>query len=536
MIRWMLLMVLMACVSAWAPAECDAAWGADPPRAQGETLYGGDPDRPRGDTFFVSEPATAERGAARTSESRQAGGETFFGSDATKGGGETVHGAKPAESKGETVFGEATASADIGDASLPLNQGIDRLAQSLMKRIATRYFNLKNRPVIKAVVFDFTDRNGDITVGSRYVANRIRLALGNAPQFELLMLPDPKRAQFCIDSRDFAKDVPLRDRIIGEMKADVYVFGSIDTSEGTNVACEVDIWGVTPPYDDFSKIISLKELREKERSVDELILDPLPWRATFNASGLDFFNQVIRRKVDEEKTVENANLGEVIFLSQPMCDDLDLSWQVKADGMVYDVRKESEEGTLRSRTGQMMQSRIKSEGALKELSFVIRNFGLVIKEEASPAEQLQAYVVPKKSQFYFIPYGEGENGLRFTFLWAARGLSRNTSMRETGKGWKLYVAEEDYRNILPVGTHMATATLEPIAESEYGSKKPRSEYVSRFKFAVQPGLNIYVINYVYRRDRPEIFVRRLEIDGVRNVREQWAVKRITEVYRVYGEE
>lgn len=184
----------------------------------------------------------------------------------------------------------------------------------------------------------------------------------------------------------------------------------------------------------------------------------------------------------------------------------------------------------------MMQSRIKSLGALKELSFVIRNFGLVIKEGASPAEQLQAYVVPKKSQFYFIPYGEGENGLRFTYLWAARGLSRNPSMRETGKGWKLYVAEEDYRNVLPVGTHMATATLEPIAESEYGSKKPRSEYVSRFKFAVQPGLNIYVINFVYRRDRPEIFVRRLEIDGVRNVREQWAVKRITEVYRVYGEE
>ena len=76
---------------------------------------------------------------------------------------------------------------------------------------------------------------------------------------------------------------------------------------------------------------------------------------------------------------------------------------------------------------------------------------------------------------------------------------------------------------------------EPIAESEYGSKMPRSEFVYRFKFAVKPGLNVYVINYVYRRDQPMIFVRRLEIEGSRDEPTR-AIKRITEVYRVYGEE
>jgi hypothetical protein len=88
---------------------------------------------------------------------------------------------------------------------------------------------------------------------------------------------------------------------------------------------------------------------------------------------------------------------------------------------------------------------------------------------------------------------------------------------------------------MPVGTHTATATFEPIAESEYGTKKPRSEYVSRFKFSVRPGLNIYVINYVYRRDQPEIFVRRLEIEGSRDEPVK-GIKKITEIYRVYGGE
>jgi len=214
--------------------------------------------------------------------------------------------------------------------------------------------------------------------------------------------------------------------------------------------------------------------------------------------------------------------------------DLNLSWQVKSDGLVYDARKESEAGSLRSRTGQIMQSRVKSIEALKELSYIIKNVGFVVKETGGPAHPFEFYILPKKSDFYFVPYGEGESGLRFMYVWAKRGLSKNPSSHESGKGWKLNVAEQDYRNIMPLGNHMATATLDPIAESEYGSKKPRSEYVSRFKFDVLPGLNIYVINYVFRRDRPEIFVRRLEIEGTRDEPVR-AVKRITEVYRVYGE-
>jgi len=184
--------------------------------------------------------------------------------------------------------------------------------------------------------------------------------------------------------------------------------------------------------------------------------------------------------------------------------------------MVYDVRQDVDTGTLRSRTGQVMQSRVKSAQTLKELSYIIKNFSLVIKETAGDAYRLQSYIIPEKSGFYFVPYRPEGTGLRFTYLWSKRGRSKNPSPHETGKGWKLYVADQDFKNIMPVGTHTATATFEPIAESEYGTKKPRAEYVSRFKFSVKPGLNIYVINYVYRRDQPEIFVRRLEIEGSRD--------------------
>jgi len=422
------------------------------------------------------------------------------------------------------VCGLAFTPAAGEENALSINEGTDSLASSLMKEIATKYFDAKKRPVIKVAVFDFTDRNGDVTVGSRYISNRVKLAFGSSPQFALLPVQKFEKSGSLVYAEEFEKNNHLRDRIVGEVKADVYVFGKIDTSGGASVACQVDLWGIKPPFDDFSNIGSLKEL------------SPLPWRGDLSFSGLDFFKHILVRASDQTSEVAvRGNLGEVIFLSQPICDDLNFSWQVRADGMVYDVRQDIDMGTLRSRTGQVMQSRVKSTQTLKELSYIVKNFGLVVKEAAGTAYQLQSYIILEKSDFYFVPYRPEGTGLRFMYLWAKRGRSKNPSPRETGKGWKLYVAEQDYRNIMPVGTHTATATFEPIAESEYGTKKPRAEYVSRFKFSVKPGLNIYVINYVYRRDQPEIFVRRLEIEGSRDEPVK-GVKRIAEIYRVYGGE
>ena len=67
--------------------------------------------------------------------------------------------------------------------------------------------------------------------------------------------------------------------------------------------------------------------------------------------------------------------------------------------MVYDVRQDLDVGTLRSRTGQVMQSRVKSAQTLKELSYIVKAFGLVVKEAGGVAYQLRSYIIPEKSDF-----------------------------------------------------------------------------------------------------------------------------------------
>ena len=49
-------------------------------------------------------------------------------------------------------------------------------------------------------------------------------------------------------------------------------------------------------------------------------------------------------------------------------------------------------------------------------------------------------------------------------------------------------------------------------------------------------MNIYVINFEYKRDWPEIYVRRLEIEETRDIPKIKSIRKITEIYRVYGKE
>lgn len=415
--------------------------------------------------------------------------------------------------------------------ALSLEPGVDGLASALMQEIADRYFDAKTRPVVQMAIFDFTDMEGNVTVGSRYVANRIRLAFASRPQFQILPVERYEQKGSLVTASSFETDLPLRERIIGELKAHVYVLGQISTVTGSEISCRTAVWGLMTPFQDHSLIEPLTG-----DTLQQKVLAPLPWTLDLNPSGLALFNRIQVEGASEVRhELERENLAQVIFLSQPMVDDLNLAWQVRGDGMVYDLRKQSIEGALRDRTGQVMQARVKTAESLMELSYIIKDFSLVIRETGREAFPLEPYVVPRESDYYFIPFLKGEDGLRFTYLWAESGKSQKPSATETGKGWDLFLAESDYATVLPVGTHMATATLNPVAETDYGTKRPKSEYVNRFKFSVQPGLNIYVINYVYRRDRPEIFVRRLEIEGTRDEPVR-AIKRITEVYEVYGQE
>jgi len=411
-----------------------------------------------------------------------------------------------------------------------LDEGVDRLENRLMEAIATRYYDSEKRPVIKVAIFDFTDARGDITVGSGYVSDRMRLAFGAGSQFTLLSMDIFGASGRVITDETFAEDRALRDYIVGDLKADVYVFGRIHVLGESSVTCRVSLWGTKPPFLDYSEPVPLTGEALKPE-----IPATLTWALTLTPSGMRYFTQIKKAGAKSRKlALSEKRLAPVIFLTQPMCDDLNMAWEVRGDGMIYDVRKKRDAGSLRNRTGQIMQSRVKNTAALKELSYVIKNFTLVVRERGSEkAYRLEPYVLPRESQYYFIPYLEGEKGLRFVYLWNKPGKSKKPSSRESGTGWSLFQAEQDWPIMMPVGNHTATATLTPIAETDYGTKRSRSEYVSRFRFAVRPGLNVYVINYVYRMDRPEIFVRRLEIEGVEE-RKIKRVKRITEVYQVYG--
>ena len=403
-----------------------------------------------------------------------------------------------------------------------LNAGIDQLSFQLTSQIASRYFDSDKRPVIRVAVFDFTDPEGNITAGSRYVSTRIRLAFAEGLQFEIPNVVGFEKEGLVITAKAFSENRDVKERILDMLKADAYIFGTVAVDGNSNATCGIKLWGIAPPFDQWYRIEPIK------------FENPTPWKLAFSPSGSQFFEHVAvegAKGVIEE--IKRENLGRVIFLSQPICDDLSLSWQIRADGLVYDMRKESKFGSLRNRTGQVLQSRVKSEETLKELSYIVRDATLVVKEEGGIAYKFEPYVLPEESDYFFLPFSDDETGLRFQYIWGKPGLSKRVSTHETGKGWKLHLALDDYESIMPIGNHIATATLSPMSESQYGSKRPRSDYVTRFKFSVTPGLNVYVINYVYRRDRPEIFVRRLEIEAVKDLPIR-SIKKVTEVYRVYG--
>jgi len=409
--------------------------------------------------------------------------------------------------------------------SLPRpGDGFDGFISSLLKGIATRHFDKEKKPVIEVAVFDFTDEKGDVTAGSMHLTNRVRLALGRGLQFDLLNVEEFSK-KFIITARVFDEDARVKDRLVNALKADVYLFGQVRTDDPSLFVCKVRSWEIAKPFQGYHKI-------------EPVNIEPpeFSWRPDLTDSGYAFFREILVSAAGESaKSLEDTNLADVIFLTQPMCDDLNLSWQVKSDGMIYDRRIEREKGSLRNRTGQVMQGRIKSPEALKALSFVIKNFDLVIKERGGKASNLEPYILPVESQYYFVPYRQGKEewGLRFMYLWSTRGRSQRPSAWESGKGWQFYVAQGDWSFKMPVGIHTATANLKPVAETEYGSKLPRSEFVTKFKFSVRPGLNIYVVNYVYRRDRPEIFVRRLEIADTKDEKGK-GIKKITAVYKGYG--
>ena len=282
------------------------------------------------------------------------------------------------------------------DDLLALNEGVDALSFQLTSQVAGRYFDVDKRPVIKVAVFDFTDSEGNITTGSRYVTTRIRLAFAKGTQFELLTAGNFEKRGVVITPKAFSENSDLREHVLEQLKADAYIFGTspLKTPRRPNVGLTS---GALHPH-----------LTTGIRSSRLNLKIPCPGRSRSPLRSALFFDRASARGQGIIDQVKQQNLGKVIFLSQPICDDLSLSWQIRSDGMVYDLRKESKMGSLRNRTGQVLQSRVKSEETLKELSYIVQDATLVIKEQGGEAYRFEPYVLPEESEYYFIPFSDDE--------------------------------------------------------------------------------------------------------------------------------
>ena len=221
-------------------------------------------------------------------------------------------------------MGVAATAAVADENTLPsFNEGLDQLAAGLTQAVAARYFDTDKRPRIKVAVFDFTDSHGDITVGSRYISDRLKLAFASGSQFELLDISGFEDRGTLITAETFGDNNVLRERIAGELKAHVYVFGDIRVPDPSRVTCTVALWGTKPPFEDYRSLVRL----DPEALAPE-IGTPRNWALNLTPSGVEFFRHIRIAGMEEAgREAQREDLAEGIFLTQPMWDDLNISWQ-----------------------------------------------------------------------------------------------------------------------------------------------------------------------------------------------------------------
>ena len=192
------------------------------------------------------------------------------------------------------------------------DRDLDNFAASLMKHIAEKYFDIKTKLVIKMAVFEFVDESGDFTVGSRYISNRIRMAFARSPQFDLLDVFSldervmPSARIFEEEGGQFPKSV------VNDLRSDVYIGGQIKMVGPARIVCQVRVWGLSEATASYDQIQPLTIDRS------ELFL-----KMSLTRSGARFFHRKLTDQSDKLASSEKeASLGQVIFLTQPVNDDL----------------------------------------------------------------------------------------------------------------------------------------------------------------------------------------------------------------------
>ncbi|MBN2124572.1 MAG: hypothetical protein JW821_09790 [Deltaproteobacteria bacterium] len=417
------------------------------------------------------------------------------------------------------LSGLAYPVAATNSAGSALKTEIQDLAVSMMNYMVGESYDYQKRPSIRVAIFDTKDLDNSVTIGSRYLTNQIRFAFGKAAQFELLPCCEIEE-QFNVTFDSFARNVRMRNFLLEKLQADFYVLGAIKTRDRDHI---------------------LVEFRSFNAKGEPLLpLDPfrLSWQPKLSASGYAFFKQVLLsadQAKEMAKAEEPADFAEVIILTQPITDDVNPWWQIQ-DGLMFPrSSRASIEFNPKYGYGSEMASRIKTHEEFEGTGFAVARFGLLVKTQDQETLRLESYRLPKESDYYFITDKEG-NQYRFEYIWYQPDQSDIPSSGAGGieEAWKIYVAKGDWALRMPVGTHIGLAELDPITQKLFGASTRKPTYHKRFRFVVEPGLNIYVVNFAHMLNQPKIFIRRLDISEGAGTPIMGTVKKLIRATHVYG--
>ena len=383
----------------------------------------------------------------------------------------------------------------------PMLSDLDAFSSNLALELSSKFFDENARPVIKIVIMDFVDELGNITLGSQYVSNYIRFYLGLKPQF--LVIPVMSR----ISPDEFSADPDLRTAMKIKHEADLYLSGTTSIAADMQIEGRLFCWG-------------------EQQDSDEYNLLPLALKSSafmlsggFSPSTCAMFNSIIISS-DTQANIEVSNSAEVIFLTQYICDDSNPYWGLK-NGVIIPKLSAKIEDRKAGDYGKVFQSRIKEEGGYSDVSYVIKSFSLLLKGMESGITELEPYQITKSSNFYAVPTGIGDM-LQFQFLWGMPGLGSTPFVDESSMGWNFMMAEKDWSILLPTGNYTVIAAFKPIIQRTYGSVNQKPEIVREFSFSVEPGLNVFLVNFAYQRDNPAIFFKKIIFDE--NIRDNSSIK------------
>ena len=371
----------------------------------------------------------------------------------------------------------------------PMLSDLDKFSSNLASELSFSFFDEKTRPIIKIAVMDFVDESGNTTLGSRYITNWLRFALGLKPQF--LVIP----VMLGISPDEFSADPDLKKTMAMKYEADLYLSGTVTVTTDMQIEVRLACWG--------------------QQDSDGSSLFPVTLNSSafvltggFSVSAYAMFTTILVASSDQIDPESNS--AEVIFLTQHICDDSNPYWSLK-NGVIMPKVSVKEEDNKTGDYGKVFQSRIREEGDFSGISYVIKSFSLLLKGTENGIVELEPYHITKSSNFYAI---SNENGdmLQFQFLWGMPGLGTTPFVDETSIGWHFMMAEKDWSIILPAGNYTLTAALRPVIQRMYGNVNQKPEIIKEFSFNVEPGLNVFLVNFAYQMDNPAIFFKKVILE------------------------